>query len=236
MHRGCAARDSEVDGLKLGTTAADADGMAVASQVQEVSVPRSQRHGLLAAAVLWAAVALGAVGRLTVFAGTPGQAGGGAHVWPTSSTLHRTADEPTLVVAVHPMCPCSRASVAELARIAARAPRRLRILVIFTDAATDSSAVRSSDLWQSVAMIPGATPVVDAGGAEAALFDAKTSGYAALYAADGKLVFHGGITVALGHQGDNAGSDAILELLSGASASRPSTPVFGCPLGELPPS
>ncbi|HEX3447903.1 MAG TPA: hypothetical protein VHS97_06590, partial [Isosphaeraceae bacterium] len=71
----------------------------------------------------------------------------------------------------------------------------------------------------------------DSGGEEAARFGARTSGLVALYAPDGRLHFRGGITGSRGHEGDNAGQQALLGLIQGNPSSLPcETPVFGCPL------
>jgi hypothetical protein len=87
-----------------------------------------------------------------------------------------------------------------------------------------------SDLWASAAAIPGVTPVMDDGGAEAGLFHAETSGQTVLYDAAGNLLFRGGITSARGHAGDNAGRTAIVSLLTSEESEERDTPVFGCPL------
>ncbi len=72
----------------------------------------------------------------------------------------------------------------------------------------------------------------DIQGREALRFGAATSGQTLLYDASGRLLFSGGITPARGHAGDNDGSDALLELLSGGSGRHHQTPVFGCSLRD----
>jgi len=73
---------------------------------------------------------------------------------------------------------------------------------------------------------------VDENGAEAQRFQSKTSGQTVLYAPSGELLFHGGITIARGHEGDNPGVDVIESLLQHKDAApvAASTPVFGCEL------
>jgi len=70
----------------------------------------------------------------------------------------------------------------------------------------------------------------DGGGAEAKRFGAETSGAVVLYDRAGRLVFHGGITAARGHEGDSFGQQRIAALLTGARADRTDAPVFGCAL------
>jgi hypothetical protein len=50
-----------------------------------------------------------------------------------------------------------------------------------------------------------------------------------LYDQSGHLQFSGGITGSRAHQGDNAGRQSLLALLSGRNA-RTATNVYGCPL------
>jgi len=87
-----------------------------------------------------------------------------------------------------------------------------------------------TDFWSSAADIPGVKLSVDENAVEAKLFQSETSGQIALYSAQGKLLFSGGITGSRGHSGDNDGRTAIQSLLAGDKAARMKTPVFGCPL------
>src|SRR5262249_57501676 len=87
-----------------------------------------------------------------------------------------------------------------------------------------------TDLWSSAERIPGVSVALDAGGAEAKRFGAETSGAVVLYDPAGRLVFHGGITAARGHEGDSFGQQRIAAFLSGARADRADAPVFGCAL------
>ena len=67
------------------------------------------------------------------------------------------------------------------------------------------------------------------GGAITAAFGAFTSGQVFLYGTSGELLFSGGITGSRGHEGDNAGRDAVESLLDRRNAPA-HTPVFGCSL------
>src|ERR1700722_18065386 len=51
--------------------------------------------------------------------------------WPWDTTVSRDATRPTLLLFLHPQCPCSRATVAELERLMARASGRLAARVLF---------------------------------------------------------------------------------------------------------
>jgi hypothetical protein len=137
---------------------------------------------------------------------------------------------PTLILCAHPHCPCTRATLDELDRVAARCAGEVRIRVLFTSAPELGEAWVHTDLWEKAARIPGVDVRADAGGALAHSLGARVSGEALLYSTTGRLLFHGGITSARGHAGDNAGEEAVVALATGRAASCTNTPIFGCRL------
>jgi hypothetical protein len=112
----------------------------------------------------------------------------------------------------------------------AQSQGRLTAYVLFLKPAEFSDNWEKTDLWQSAASIPGVRPIIDYDGVEASRFHATTSGQTVLYDAEGHLLFSGGITIARGHAGDNAGRSAIVSLVNAKVAEQTETPVFGCPL------
>jgi hypothetical protein len=177
------------------------------------------------------------IGVIWNYESTPGAATAAPAAWPTASSIEPAADRPTLVMLAHPHCPCTRASIGELARLMTQAQGRVTAYVLFVKPAGFSDGWQQTDLWASAAAIPGVTPVLDEGGVEAGRFQAATSGQTVLYDAAGNLLFSGGITSARGHAGDNAGRTAIVSLLTSDAAEDRGAPVFGCPLfaqGECP--
>jgi hypothetical protein len=103
-----------------------------------------------------------------------------------------------LVLFAHPECPCTRASLAELARLLARFEDRLTADVVFLRPSDVGAAWDGSDLWRTASAMPGVTAVRDDDGVEAVRFRATTSGAAVLYDARGRLLFRGGLTSARG--------------------------------------
>ena len=167
-----------------------------------------------------------------------------AATWPTDSTLSRSnlADY-NLVMFVHPRCPCSRASLTELAKLKDACPD-LAVTILFLRPPGFQTDWEKQALWNQAAAIPGVRLVSDVDGREADNFRAVTSGQAALYDRLGKLCFAGGITVARGHEGDNFGRTAMENIVNGskfnllswhpqadsASATTNQSKVFGCAL------
>ncbi len=153
--------------------------------------------------------------------------------WPVRSGLARTSGRATLVLFLHPNCPCSRATLEELDRLLADVHGLVTVHAVFLQSRDAPSAWDATDLWQRAGSIPGVARTRDDDGSEARLFDAATSGQVVLYDAGDRLLFSGGITDSRGHAGDNDGVDAIRALLTTHAVHvRDRTPVFGCSLRD----
>ena len=161
---------------------------------------------------------------------SPGIIAAAPTAWPAASHVSRQSGLPTLVMMVHPHCPCSRASIGELALLMAEMPGPVNARVLFVKPPGFSEKWEQTDLWNSAAMIPGVKVAVDNEGGEARLFGSQTSGQVMLYDISGQLIFKGGITSSRGHSGDNDGRRAIVSLLTQHREDMAETPVFGCPL------
>jgi hypothetical protein len=180
--------------------------------------------------LVWiAALSLG-VRSLLNYGSTPGQVGVVPQVWPKESKIQAAPDGETLVMVAHPRCPCTRASVSELAQIMAHVQGKLRAYVLFLEPQNSGPEWSDSDLRRSAAAIPGVTVLSDIDGVEADRFGAETSGHTFLFGSDRRLLFSGGITESRGHVGDNAGESAIVSLVNNRAAGNRSTFVFGCAL------
>lgn len=179
---------------------------------------------------LWAAVVLVGGVILQNYANTPGQTGMEVVAWPQGSELSLDSDSATLVMFVHPRCPCSRASLNELSRLTSTCGDRLTTLIAIHQPASQTQAWVETTLQTMASEVPGAKVVMDVDGRESERFGAVTSGHVVLYGPQGNLMFSGGITASRGHEGNNAGRNAIERLVSGSSVDHDSTPVFGCPL------
>ena len=188
-------------------------------------------------AAAWLLAVAGGFGVLWKYKSTPGAGGAVAPGrWPAASAVARSTDRATMLLFAHPRCTCTRASLAELARILARFHDRLDARVLFWTPREAPADWNTGDLWTSAARIPGVTVVRDAGGAEASRFEVATSGGVVLYDPRGHLLFKGGITAARGHEGDSFGQERIASLLTTGAADRADAPVFGCALEDEPPA
>jgi hypothetical protein len=183
--------------------------------------------------------ALGAVLSLTAaaagmlflqdFEATPGATTQPPTRWPSESRLIPTEGRANLVIALHPHCPCSRATLTELGRLIAEHPTDVSTHILFLKPSNFPDGWEQSDLWNAAALIPGAQLIPDLDGVEAHRFGALTSGQVLLYDSQGALQFSGGITKARGIAGDNTGERAVAKIISGQSDVS-QTCVYGCPL------
>jgi hypothetical protein len=161
---------------------------------------------------------------------TPGARGQVENNWPVSSKLSLAKDGDTLVLALHPNCSCSRATVDELADIVTHAAGKLTVHILAVRPPGLSIDPTHSALIEKAGALAGVTITLDDEGKEAALFGAKTSGHTNLYDAKGDLLFSGGITEARGHTGSNPGERALLSFVQGTPSSLNRTAVYGCSL------
>jgi hypothetical protein len=199
--------------------------------VRSNKMSRLAGYGLGAVIVSWAVGVLAGAFGLTRYAGTPGkQTADAPAYWPDRVALRRDPHRMTLVMVVHPHCPCSRASLHELNEVMAHTQGRIAARVVFVQPAGASDDWVHSDLWQQAIDIANVTVSVDRDGVIAHELNAATSGQVVLYDADGKLLFAGGLTPARGHEGGNAGVDAVLSVAKSDSTAGFATPVYGCSL------
>ena len=177
---------------------------------------------------LWAVLALGGTLAMSAYSNTDGPAAHTPEGWISSSTLELSADRPTLLFFLHPKCPCSRASVAELSRLVMRAGEAMALTAVIYHP-ENSSPEWEGDLGRRMREISGAEIHVDRGGVEAERFGVTTSGHALLFDREGTRLYSGGITAGRGHEGENRGRRAIEEWLHQSSpASATGAPTFGC--------
>jgi hypothetical protein len=189
-------------------------------------------------AITWIASVAFGLRALFHYENAPGRVGTLSQAWP-GAQIARATDRPTLVMVVHPHCPCTTASVGELARVMARLQGRVAAYVVVVKPREAGRDWEDTDLRRSAEAIPGVKVVFDLDGVEARRFGAETSGHTQLFGADGRLLFSGGITASRGHAGDNAGESAIVALVNNQPPVRTQTLVFGCSLanrGETKPT
>lgn len=176
-------------------------------------------------------VALGAgIAVLTSYSLQPGAAGDAPADWPAG--LDRDDSRPSLVLFVHPQCPCSRATVGELMHVLTAAANPFTASAFVYAPADAVESWSNSDLAASLRELPGIRVQPDPDGRMAARFGAMTSGHVLLFDRAGRLQFSGGITGARGHAGNNAGRQAVLARIDGREQEFVKAGVFGCSIRD----
>lgn len=187
--------------------------------------------GLVVGAVLlWVPAVSFGVQELWRYSNTPGPLAAPPLQWPRGSGVRAQPGRATLIVFAHPQCPCSNATIGELALIMAERRENLDAYIFFYSPRSKESGWARTGLWRDAARIPGVKPIEDLDGREARRFGAATSGQTLLYGPNRRLLFNGGITAARGHAGANDGRDAVVSLLDEGTSRRQTTPAFGCSL------
>ena len=75
--------------------------------------------------------------------------------WPQGSAVPRSAGLPEIVVFGHPKCPCTRATIEELAVLMAQVRGRAAAAVVFVRPEGMAADWEKTDLWRSAARFPG---------------------------------------------------------------------------------
>ena len=189
---------------------------------------------MLIAGLLWIAALATGFFVLAREEWTPVTDAAASPAFPAHSLLALAPDVPTLILFAHPRCPCTRASMHELAELMASLPHRVAVTVVFTLPKGVPPHWEQGELWQEAAAIPGVHLTTDRDGREAGRFGVKGSGHILLYQPSGRLVFSGGITPSRGHEGDNPGRSAVIGWVLQGRSQVNRTPVYGCPLLEPP--
>jgi hypothetical protein len=180
-------------------------------------------------ALAWSGALAFGIRTLVNYENAPGAVGAVAQLWPTRSKIPLAQGQPTLVMLAHPRCPCTDASVDELAKALAQVPGKVRAYVLFLKP-QGVAGWDDTELRRRAAAIPGVTILSDDNGVEARLFGAETSGHTLLFGTDGRLLFSGGITASRGHSGGNTGESAVVALINGDKTAPTKSFVFGCSL------
>ncbi len=182
---------------------------------------------VLSIMALWFSLCAFGLSRLALYENAPALSIHGAARWPVPDLA--PGPDYTLVMSIHPQCPCTRATLQELAIALTHCPK-LHAYLLFIKPEGVTEAWVKSDLWSTAANFPRCSLIVDQAGKLSAAFNARSSGQSYLYAPNGQLSYSGGITQSRGHVGDNQGLTTIISLANKETTTVRSKPVFGCSL------
>jgi hypothetical protein len=178
---------------------------------------------------LWVAGVVFSAALLGDYEFTPGEQGETVKRWPSGISVAFTAKKFNLVVAAHPHCPCSRASLGELSEALATASGPVEVHIVYYQPPGATAEWNQTELVERSGRIPGAHIWFDSRGDIAQTLGARTSFDVFLFNPQQELVFRGGITRGRGVQGENMGRAALEAALAGKDGAK-THPVYGCPL------
>ena len=184
--------------------------------------------------VAWAALAMCGESYVLRYQRQPGERGSSPDHWPRASGL-QMGKELTLVMFLHPHCPCSKASITQLEKVMKAGGGAITAWVVFTKPVGAEPGWEQSELGKSAESIPDVLLYVDDVAVETRLFGPVTSGHVLVYDPAGRLVFSGGLTPGRGEAGASASVDRLLQAVQGGAEQSVQTPVFGCPLLDAIP-
>jgi hypothetical protein len=184
-------------------------------------------YGLTA---IWFGLVVAGFAQMASYQSTPGQSAKAARRMPTVAQINPVGGTGTIVMFIHPKCPCTQASLSELERLVSQIPAETRTYVVCAVPAEAGADWLDTALVSRARSLAGVVVLNDTDGAMLSAFDAKTSGETFVYDKNSERIFHGGITSSRGHEGANAGRFAVAELLGGRTEKSCTTPIFGCPL------
>jgi hypothetical protein len=190
-------------------------------------VRRTNRWWCVLLAIWGLAVGTGLL-LLGAYAARPGDAGTPPFTWPRATGIAFDDHRWNLLLFIHAECPCSRASVEELAYIMARVGDRICAHAVLLGPEPGSSRLAVKLVLNQLCTVPKLHIWQDEAAVETQRFRVATSGHVLLYDSQGRLAFSGGITPARGHVGQNHGRDAIVARVQQGHDDQSSSPVFGC--------
>ncbi len=182
--------------------------------------------------LIWIFITFMGFAQLLIYSNTPAKKDTDIVIspWPATSKIKRIEHTPTLLLFLHPECPCSQATVEELQRIMLRLEGiQASVITIFYKPKSKPTSWVQNSLWKKVEANSRIRTFIDEDAEETTIFDAEVSGETLLFNESGNLVFRGGITPSRGHQGDNPGEDFIIRWFRGArDLAFTQTSIFGC--------
>lgn len=161
----------------------------------------------------------------------PGQAATPPATLPQEIVSSRTPGRSTVIVAIHPQCPCTRATIANLESAWKDAAPGCDLVALVYTPDGRPAEWSNTDSVKRATSLQGARRIDDPNGQTSAALGIATSGQVLVYDADGRLRFAGGITPSRGHEGACASLETFRAAIAGTPHGQPqAATVFGCSL------
>ena len=133
-------------------------------------------------------------------------------------------------MAVHPMCPCTRASLEALGEVVREFGPEATVRLLAFRPEGSPEGWGSAGIQRAREMLPAAIVADDPGGLEARRFGLFTSGGIVAFDTSGRQRFSGGLTAGRGVARRSAGIDALRAVLANREPAHATCRTYGCPL------
>ncbi len=177
--------------------------------------------------VLWGAVIGVGLLWMTDYSLSPGSHEEPLVERPSDTPVPFSEEKSTLVIFLHPRCPCTHPSVAAIERLMVRKHDMVLQPIFYLPGSKPETWARA-DYWDRVVDAGAHEPLIDVDGGVARQFHATTSGHAILFSVDGEVLYSGGITSGRVHEGDNLGLTTLTRVLEQVPVQDATFPVYGC--------
>lgn len=161
---------------------------------------------------------------------TPGASAATGNSWPSNASMVLSEQTGTVIMFVHPHCPCTRASLAKLDSALAACAQKPRVYVVVSPIERDASKTLASANYRRAEQITGAVCIIDDDRRAQARFGAATSGQVVYFDSRGDLKFSGGLTAERGGMAPGGVEQQFVAAVRDTAPSLVLAPVFGCPL------
>jgi hypothetical protein len=199
-------------------------------------VPKSKTYMLVFFTAAWLIALVPGVRYLFKYENTAGKQGIAPAYLQNTSIPSGDPRLSTLVVALHPRCSCSNATLAELEEASQTFKRPYNAILLIDEPDGSTFQWQQVSSYREAQKALDATVVLDPNGKLAASLGAFTSGEVLFYSPEDKaarrtLLFSGGVTGGRGMTGENGGIESLKTAFNDPERKpRASTPVFGCGL------
>jgi hypothetical protein len=197
-----------------------------------------RKSGWIVGGLMGAWLSLIGVGTMSmvIYDSTSGERAIAPRSWPDTSSLGVRMGRPTMVLFLHPRCPCGKATIAEFEAVARACPEVSAYVVFFQPASgCVDPAWRETEMTRRAGTIPGVRVVFDEGGVETSRFGVSTSGDVLAYDEAGALAFEGGLTAGRGVTGECPARRELVRAMRGGRGIERGGPVYGCAILEAVP-
>lgn len=184
--------------------------------------------------LLWCGALAAGIRYLLLYETTAGAQHTAPAEWPATVPHARDGKLPTLVVALHPRCSCSQATLTELEQAANDFATPFNVMLLIYQPHGGGYQWNQVNIYRDVQKIFKADVVLDDDGRMAEHFGALTSGEVLYYSAEDShagrhLLFAGGVTGWRGMTGGNRGMDLLKAAINTVHTVRATgAPVYGC--------